>query len=67
MVADTSNFPPSDIFVCQQMTWPLTYDDGINLRAKDCSEEAHFVCRVDGNIYLLWFSFDDFYQDFFRV
>ena len=67
MVAETNNFPPPDTSVCEQMTWPLTYDDGINLRAKDCSEEAHFVCRVDGNICLLLFSFDDFYQDFFRV
>ena len=41
--------------VCEQMTWPLTYDDGINLRAKDCSAEAHYVCRVDGNIYLSLF------------
>ena len=55
MVADTSNFPSPDSSVCEQMTWPLTYDDGINLRAKDCSKEAHYVCRVDGNISLLLF------------
>ena len=55
MVADARNFPPPDTSVCQEMTWPLTYDDGINLRAEDCAEEAHYVCRVNGNIRLLSF------------
>ena len=26
------------------MTWPLTYDDGINLRAKSCNEQSHYIC-----------------------
>ena len=55
MVADASNFSPSKAYVCEQMTWPLTYDDGINLRAKDCSEEAYYVCRVYGNASLSLF------------
>ena len=55
MVAGASNFPSSNTSVCEQMTWPLTYDDGINLRAKDCSEEDNYVCRVDGNTSLLLF------------
>ena len=59
-VADTSNFSLSDTSVCEEMTWPLTYGDGINLRAKDCSKEAHYVCKVDGNTSLLLFSFNNF-------
>ena len=55
MVADTSNFPPSDTSVCEQMTWPLTYDDGINLRAKDCSKDAYYVCQVNSNVSWLVF------------
>jgi len=30
------------------MTWPLTYDDGINLRSKECqSGMAHYICRIE--------------------
>ena len=36
-------YPMSDRSVCKQMTWPLTYDDGINLRGKRCDEEAFFL------------------------
>ena len=61
-VADTSSFPSSNTSACEQMTWPLTYDDGINLRAKKCSKEAHYACRVYGDISLLLFSSNDFFS-----
>ena len=36
---------PSNHSVCQQMSWPLTYDDGKSLLPKDCDQdEAYFVC-----------------------
>ena len=38
-------FPTAHESNCQQMTWPLTYDDGINLHEKTCNEEAYFLCR----------------------
>ena len=39
-------YPRSDESLCQQMTWPLTYDNGINLRPKDCgSGESYYVCK----------------------
>ena len=29
------------------MTWPLTYDDGINLYTKECGTgKSHFVCKT---------------------
>ena len=47
MITDPT-YPSSNTSVCQQMTWPLTYDDGINLRAKDCETgKSHFVCGVN--------------------
>ena len=40
-------FPESNSSVCQQMTWPLTYNDGINLRPKQCETGmSHYVCQV---------------------
>ena len=40
-------FPTSNESVCQEMTWPLTYDDGINLRSKKCeSGMAHYFCEI---------------------
>ena len=48
MITDTM-YPSSNTSVCQQMTWPLTYDDGINLRAKDCGTgKSHYICQVKG-------------------
>ena len=35
----------SNTSTCQQMSWPLTYDNGINLHRKFCDEEAYFVCQ----------------------
>ena len=33
------------------MTWPLTYDDGVNLRAKRCSSGmARYICRISGEL-----------------
>ena len=46
MVND-SRYPPSNLSVCQQMSVPLTYDDGINLLPKDCvQDEAFFACSI---------------------
>ena len=41
-----NNYPAPDTGMCQQMSWPLTYDDGINLHAKRCDEEAYFMCQI---------------------
>ena len=46
MVND-SRYPPSDQSVCQQMSVPLTYDDGISLLTKRCDkDEAYFACDI---------------------
>ena len=46
MVND-SRYPPSNQSVCQQMSLPLTYDDGINLFPKSCDQdEAYFACDI---------------------
>ena len=42
---NNSMFRSSNKSLCQQMTWPLIYDDGINLHEKTCNEEAYFLCR----------------------
>ena len=40
-------FSTSKESVCQEMTWPLTYDDGINLRPKNCeSGISHYVYEI---------------------
>ena len=41
-------YPPSEESVCEQMSVPLTYDDGINLMPKRCDQdEAYFACEVE--------------------
>ena len=47
MVANASNYPTSNTSVCEQMTWPLTYIDGVNLRGKLCSEQTYYICQVE--------------------
>ena len=40
-------FPTPNPSVCQEMTWPLTYTDGINQLAKDCqSGKSHYVAKL---------------------
>ena len=40
-------YPPSNQTVCQQMSLPLTYDDGINLLPKHCDQdEAYYACDI---------------------
>ena len=46
MIASDSNYTLSNTSICQQMTWPLTYDDGINLHPKLCSDEAFYICQI---------------------
>ena len=46
VIVDQS-YPISDQSVCQQMSWPLTYEDGINLRGKRCQDEAYFLCQIE--------------------
>ena len=51
MVND-SRYPSSSESACQQMSLPLTYDDGINLLPKGCNqEEAYFVCDSPSMLY----------------
>ena len=45
-MVNNSNFQPSNKTVCQQMTWPFTYTDGINLRPKKCEEKSYFACLL---------------------
>ena len=46
MVNDPT-YPPSNQSVCQQMSLPLTYDDGNNLLPKRCNQEkAYFACDL---------------------
>jgi len=49
MISDTT-YPASNTSLCHQMTWPLTYDDRINLRGKLCEDEAYFMCQVECKI-----------------
>ena len=45
-------YPISNQSVCQQMSLPLTYDDGINLLPKRCDQdEAYFVCESPSKLY----------------
>ena len=44
-MVDNKNFPCKKN-ICQQMTWPFTYSDGINLRPKKCKEKSHFICSL---------------------
>ena len=39
-------YPASNLNLCQQMSWPLTYRDGINLRGKSCEDSAYFMCQI---------------------
>ena len=45
-IINDTEFGSSITESCQQMSWPLTYDDDINLRGKVCEEEAYFMCQV---------------------
>ena len=41
-----SDFPLADSSICQDMSWPLTYDDGINLRPQPCGNgRSYYVCQ----------------------
>ena len=43
---ENKKYPPGDKSICQQMTWPLTYNDGVNLRSMKCNQEAYFICQT---------------------
>ena len=51
-IINTSDFPQSNSSVCQEMTWPLTYDDGINLHPKQCGTESHYICQYKCKYFL---------------
>ena len=51
-----ANYLSSNSSVCQQMTWPLTYRDGINLRGKFCEDEAYFMCQIKCKILSNFYS-----------
>ena len=43
---NTSDFLQSNSSVCHEMTWPLTYDDGINLNPKQCETgRSYYICQ----------------------
>ena len=46
-------YPMSDTSACQQMSWPLTYNDGINLRRKRCEDEAYFICQHECELIII--------------
>ena len=51
-MVDDSRYPSSNQSICQQMTMPLTYDDGINLLPKPCNQdEAYFTCDISCKLY----------------
>ena len=40
---------PLNQSACQVMTWPLTYEDGINMLSKPCDTGmAHYICLAAG-------------------
>ena len=43
---ENKKYPPGDELICQQMTWPLTYNDGVNLRSMKCNQKAYFICQT---------------------
>ena len=56
IIVDQS-YPVSDQSICQQISWPLTYDDGINLRGKRCEDEAYFLCQTKCNLFMSFILF----------
>jgi len=46
-IVNEVNYPTSDQSICEQMSVPLTYDEGINLLPKPCDEKAYFACEVE--------------------
>jgi len=46
MLVDDTNYPRSEQSVCEQMSIPLTYDDGISLLPKRCDREAYYACDI---------------------
>ena len=51
---NNSRYPPSNQSVCQQISLPLTYDDGINLLSKRCDQdEAYYACEVPCNALMI--------------
>ena len=49
---NASDFSTNSDSGCQQMSWPLTYSDGINLNAKNCQEESYALCQYKCKIIL---------------
>ena len=41
------NYKTSNPSICHQMSWPLTYDDGINFNKKLCKDDAYFLCQIE--------------------
>ena len=53
-VVNDSRYPLSNQSVCQQMSVPLTYEDGINLLPKRCDKDAaYFACDIPRKYVLL--------------
>jgi len=45
-MVNNANYPTPDPSICQLMSLPITYDDGINLLPKRCDEESYFACEI---------------------
>ena len=46
-----STYGTTPLNVCQQMSVPLTYENGINMLPKNCdSDEAYFICETKPEI-----------------
>ena len=42
-----ANHSPTAAGACRQMSVPLTYDDGVNLRRRNCeNDKAYFMCEA---------------------
>ena len=48
-------YTPSNRSVCQQMSLPLTYDDGISLLPKRCDQdESYFACDIPCKLHFIF-------------
>jgi len=47
MITNYSNFPLSNASLCEEMSFPFSYNDGINLLRKRCTQDkAYFACDI---------------------
>ena len=67
-IVNDSRYPPSNQSVCQQMSMPLTYDDGVNLLPKRCNEdEAFYACSITCKVCFMIFNNSMFINVYLRL